>query len=466
MFVFVITVANNTLLTSFFTLKQKKLLISQTERLSKIDINNQVQVSNVLSEISDTYKFDVEIYTQNGNILYTTHGSQMMDFFIVGQKDFSMSHEILIPNKTENLKDGITFQQSTRKFDNSEFLLCRKQIENGIFAEIRVQKELITSSSATASEFITIVALICFLISIVWIIVFARKFSKPLSQMNEITKDMAELKFERKLDIKSKDEIGQLALSINEMSNSLSSSLEELKTANGKLRDEIQLERELDTMRKGFVANVSHELKTPISIISGYAQGLKLNVNTQSKEEYCDVIIDESERMNELVLSILELSKYESGQIPLNKETFDIGVLTEQMLKRMGANGNIAVSNEIPQNTVIYADKSQTEQVLKVYLENAFSHTDDGGKITVNTQNIKDKLRICVFNTGKQIEEEKMPQIWQSFYRGDTSHKRDNTRFGLGLSIVNAIMKMHNCDCGVYNTADGVCFWFEANQTV
>ena len=128
--------------------------------------------------------------------------------------------------------------------------------------------------------------------------------------MNTITRDMANLKFDRTITVNRNDEIGQLASSVNEMSASLSNTLDDLKRTNLKLRDEIELERQLDVMRKTFVANVSHELKTPISIISGYAEGLKLNVNGDNREAYCDTIIDESRRMNNLVLSILELSKY------------------------------------------------------------------------------------------------------------------------------------------------------------
>ena len=215
-------------------------------------------------------------------------------------------------------------------------------------------------------------------------------------------------------------------------------------------------------MRRGFVANVSHELKTPIAIISGYAEGLKLNINEESKEEYCNTIIDESRRMNRLVLSILELSRYESGQMPLNRSDFDVSQMTDDMLRRIFANKNINAENRLTKGLLINADPMQTEQVLKSYLENAASHTPDGGSVTVSASESDGNVRISVTNTGSHIPEELMPQIWQSFFRGDTSHKRESSRFGLGLSIVSAIMKMHNSSCGVYNTENGVCFWFEA----
>ena len=165
--------------------------------------------------------------------------------------------------------------------------------------------------------------------------------------------------------------------------------------------------------------------------------------------------------MNKLVLSILELSRYESGQIPLIRQVFDISQLCSDMLTRIFKNRNINTENTIPQNTLWYADALQIEQVLKSLLENAVAHTPENGNVKLSSD-IKDGIiKISVFNTGKNIADELLPQIWQSFFRGDTSHKRDSSRFGLGLSIVAAVMKMHHTRCGVYNTPDGVCFWFE-----
>ena len=463
-FVLVLTLANVSFLVNFFVLKEKNSLKEQLLVVSELDFSNSQQVINTITEINEKYNFDVEIYNSFGIIEYTTHGGQMLDFFQQNNNHFSMSHENMAVIESETLSDGIVFEKALRGFDKNEFLVCRKQINNDLFAETRIQKKLISNSAAIANEFITIISIACFIISIFWVFIFARKFSKPIANMNEITKDMAELNFERRLDTQSNDEIGQLAVSINNLSSSLSSALSDLRTTNAKLKDEIELERQLDAMRRGFVANVSHELKTPISIISGYAEGLKLDINPKSRESYCDIIIEESQRMNKLVLSILELSRYESGQIPLNKQSFDIALLSSDMLTRILKNKNISSENKIPENTLCFADEVQIEQVLKSLLENAVAHTNEGGNIRIESVQKDKKLRISVFNTGENIPDELMPQIWQSFFRGDTSHKRDSSRFGLGLSIVAAVMKLHNTNCGVYNTENGVCFWFEVEK--
>lgn len=464
-FVLVLCLSNVTFLVRFFSLKEKKALKEQLGIVSKLNFKESAQVVKTLSEINEKYNFDVEIYNESGRILYTTHGSQMMDYFSLNNDKFVMTHEELKTIKSERLSGDIIFETAVRKFDQNEYLLCRKQVGDSLFAEVRVQKQLISNSASVANELIAIISVICFLLSIIWVLNFARKFSYPIAEMNEITKDMARLDFSRKLTVNRSDEIGQLAASVNGLSASLNTALTDLKETNERLRSDIELERQLDVMRRGFVANVSHELKTPISIISGYAEGLKLNVSPESKEEYCNTIIDESQRMNKLVLSILELSRYESGQIPLNKESFDISSLCTESLDRIFAGMDIETENKIPEGTEITADPLQTEQVLKAYLENAAAHTPDGGKVWTESVISGDTVRISVFNTGSHVDEAVMPQIWQSFFRGDKSHKRDSTRFGLGLSIVSAIMKLHVHKCGVYNTDFGVCFWFEADKS-
>ncbi len=458
-FLAVLTVANSALLTSFFGYKQRNELVREIERVAELELSESTQVLSVLREISDK-NLEVEIYDTQGRILYTTQGSQLMDYFEFGSSSFSMSHDRFLPTYTKVLKNGIIYEEAVRSFDKSEFLICRKKLDSKTVAEVRVSRKLIVNSAQIAGEFTIIVGCICFAFSLVWICFFARKFSKPLTTMNEITRDMAQLKFERKLNIDRNDEIGQLANSINVMSDSLSTALEDLKQTNAQLRGEIELERSLDKMRREFVADVSHELKTPISIISGYAEGLKLNINAKSREEYCDIIIDESVRMNRLVLSILELSKYQSNQIPINPEVFDVSQMASELATRI-VSSDKKLSIDMPMPDLVFADSMQIEQVLKSFLENAESHTESGGEITVSSKISSENIRISVANTGRGIPEEIMPDIWQSFYRGDSSHKRSENRFGLGLSIVSAIMKMHGKDCGVYNTQDGVCFWFD-----
>ena len=177
------------------------------------------------------------------------------------------------------------------------------------------------------------------------------------------------------------------------------------------------------------------------------------------------LVIDEAAYLAFIDGKELELSRYESGQIPLNKHNFDVSVIARDMGKRITAGKNILFENQIPADTFVYADQLQIEQVLKSLLENAVSHTPENGEIRISITEEDGIYKISVFNSGNQIPSEIMPQIWQSFFRGDKSHKRDSSRFGLGLSIVSAIMKMHGRNCGVNNAENGVKFWFEVEKT-
>lgn len=461
-FILILTVANISLLSKFFIMRQENKLIAEMNELSKISVLDEDTITDKLYEISEKSNFDAEIYSTNGRVLYTTKTAQIMDFFPSGNTPAFMMHEEMRTVSQKQKNGGIIIKTAVDPFENQEYLICTKQLEENIFADIRIRKEIILTAAATANEFITIVAAVCLLVSLVWVFVFAHNFSLPIIEMNEITKDMSNLNFSRRLNVVRTDEIGQLSNSINEMSDSLSKALGELKEANLQLKGEIELERQLDSMRRGFVANVSHELKTPISIISGYAEGLKLNVNNQAKEEYCNTIIDESMRMSRLVSSILELSKYESGQICADMQIFDISATADNLLKRITNGTKITGVNSLPYPLFVYGDPFQLEQVLKAYIENAASHTGEEGRIEIFSNPTTDgNIKIIVYNSGSGINEEIMPYIWQSFYRGDNSHKREENRFGLGLSIVSAIMKLHGRDYGVYNTETGVCFYFE-----
>ncbi len=465
----ILTVANECLLVPFFTYKQRKLLIREmdTVTLLSIQMNDPWEIGlppaarEKLAAISDRNHFEVEIYLDNGQILYTSSGSQMMDYAgMSGQ--FQMQHDAFRVKKREVLSDGTVIETARRRFGNrEEYLLCRRQLNQNMFAEIRVEQQLIVSSAKTANELIFYIGLGCFLLSLVWVFVFARRFSRPIAEMNRITKNLSALDFTQKVTVRGSDEIAQLGGSVNEMSDSLAAALSELRQANAKLKDEIELERQLDRMRRDFVANVSHELKTPISIISGYAEGLKLNINEDAREEYCNTILDESRRMNGLVLKILELSRYESGRIEVHAERFDLSALAKQMTQRILKDCGVETAVTVPAGITVEADPMLAEQVLQAYLENARSHTPNGGSVTVTAAEIDGKIRLSVINTGDPIPAEQMPQIWQSFYRGDDSHKRDQSRFGLGLSIVSAIARLHRTACGVMNTENGVCFWFE-----
>lgn len=465
-FVAALCLANTVFLEKYYIHTNKKDLTAAGKQLVKADITNADETVELISEIQNSQGFEVEIYDGNDRTLYSSSSDQIMSYlFGKGENQrLRMNHHPMKALESENLEDGAVMERAVEQFSGKEYYIYRTALSNSCFAEVRVPALTFRTSAKSANTFISCLAALFLALSLLWVLWFSKKISKPITQMNNITKNMAALNFQEKLVPSSKDEIGQLALSINHLSQRLNETLMDLKQSNAQLRDEIELEHQLDVMRRGFVANVSHELKTPIAIIQGYAEGLKAGINERSREKYCDIIVDESKRMNKLVLSILNLSKYESGQIQLNLNAFNLSEMALMLSRRITDGKNLKLVTQVGQNQTAFADCDMIEQVLKSYLENAVSHVNPGGTVTVKVEKSNAyQYTVSVLNTGSHISEELMPQIWQSFFRGDPSHNRESGRFGLGLSIVSAIIKLHKRECGVYNTQDGVCFWFSVS---
>ena len=277
---------------------------------------------------------------------------------------------------------------------------------------------------------------------------------------------MSNLDFDAKYTGKHKDEIGVLGNSMNELSAKLEGTILELKKANIELQKDIEQKIEIDEMRKDFISNVSHELKTPIALIQGYAEGLKDNINDdpESMEFYCDVIIDESDKMNKMVKKLLALTQIEFGNKQVNIERFNLvdvmeGIIKSVQLRAEQENVKIIFENKEP--VYVWADEFQIEEVITNYVSNAFNHIDGKRIIEMKIVEKDGIVRMSVFNTGKQIPENELENVWIKFYKVDKARTREYGGNGIGLSIVKAIADSMNKKCGVFNHEDGVEFWFE-----
>lgn len=454
----IISVAESSLLLRFYIANERQVLLRTAESVKTVYFDEDSNLNDAVSDLSERLGVDIEVYDSSGKILCTTFGSQMLDFFNHGN-GLSMSHYYFETEESRVYPDGSVISRGTIMRTGEEYLICTKELESGVFADIRIQIKLLETTAAISGKLVIMITLIGLIPALLWMYFFIRHISKPVSELTKITGEFAQSNFSHRADISGDDEIGMLGTAVNNMADSLSGAINELKETNTRLTEALDEERKLDEMRKGLIANVSHELKTPISVINGYAEGLKLGINDENRIEYCDIIIDESRRMNELVLGILELSRYESGKLPINREMFDICGTVSTLGKRIFEKSEVVFENRIPENTLVFADIKLTQEQLKAYFENALSHTANGGKVVAFCTRENGFIRICVFNEGENIDEKIMPDIWQSFYRGDVSHKRDGTRYGLGLSIVSAIAKQSSGECGVYNTENGVCFF-------
>ena len=277
---------------------------------------------------------------------------------------------------------------------------------------------------------------------------------------------MADLDFEAKYTSGGSNEIGELGANFNRMSEKLESTISELKKANNSLQKDIEQKDKLEKMRNEFLGNVSHELKTPIALIQGYAEGLKEGVNedAESRDFYCDVIMDEAAKMNRMVKNLLTLNQLEFGDEDIVFDRFNLTALIRGVLQSMeilADQADATVNFRQTEDIYVWADEFKVEQVVRNYVSNAFHHVSGDKVIEVKMIVEGDKVRVTVFNTGTPIPEEDIGHIWDKFYKVDKAHTREYGGNGIGLSIVKAIMKSFHQQYGVKNYDNGVEFWFE-----
>lgn len=335
------------------------------------------------------------------------------------------------------------------------------------YVEISSSIDAMKDSINAASNFILCLSLVVTIIGTITIFYVSRKISKPIEKIGKLTADMAKLDFSQRIEVNLNDEISELCKNINLLSVKLDKTLNELANANRQLKKDIEMKERIDQSRKELIANVSHELKTPISLIAGYSEGLKVNVNKEDKDFYCDVIIDEAEKMNRLVLSLLDLSQVEGGYKQMKKEIIAANELIEITLEKFRLifkEKGIDVEISYEGNCWVYADPDRIEQVLTNYLTNAINHVDNRKRIFLRVKEQKEKVVVSVFNSGRPIPPDEIDKIWDSFYKIDKARTRAYGGSGLGLTIVKAIIEVHGGLYGSINHEDTVEFWFTLNK--
>ena len=255
------------------------------------------------------------------------------------------------------------------------------------------------------------------------------------------------------------------------MSDILESSIEEMQQMNAQLQREIEEKQHIDDMRREFIVNISHDLKTPIALIQGYAEGLRVGINEseEDKNDYCDIIIDEAKRMNHLVRQLLDLSRIELGNTVPNLSEFDAYELAEAVVEKtqvMWQEKHLHVDLSGIGEEVLCADYDMLERAVINYMTNAIDHTPEGGTIRLATTVDTRHIVLTVRNQGSTLAPEEMDKIWDKFYKLDKSRTRiSGGGSGIGLSIVRAIMRAHDGGCGVRNVEDGVEFYLSLPRT-
>ncbi|MDC7227714.1 MAG: HAMP domain-containing sensor histidine kinase [Spirochaetales bacterium] len=463
---------NSQFLKPYYMSIQKNQHIEISNNLSELYPGKEEELQLEIERIERLGGYRVAIFDKNKRLLFDTTIStadrtlrqpppphdnpQLMNAQTPLNVSFdAIKNEGYIFHESHDHRLNINFLEMYTILDDDKILLLSGQIDS------------MKNSIEITKRFFMFTGIITVIIGSIAAMLISRKFTKPITELKAIAMSMSHLDFSHKYQVTSEDEIGELGTSINSLSNQLNRSITDLRKANKKLKQDIEKERKIDQMRKEFVSNVSHELKTPISLIQGYAEGLKLNIvdNETDKNYYCEVIIDEALKMENHVKELLDLSQLESGLFRIEYSKFDITELIKEIItkydRRLKEN-KINLTYSEASTIMVFADKIRIEQIIINYLNNAINHIDKEKKIDISLSAMgPNRIKLSVFNSGSHIPENDLEKIWDSYYKVDKARTRAYGGTGLGLSIVKAIQEKHGSKYGVKNIEDGVLFWIE-----
>ena len=367
------------------------------------------------------------------------------------------------------IEEGKDYVAWKVRLGDEEYLEMCGRLNSGISFIMRTPVESIRESVNISNRFLAYVGIGATLGGslIIWFV--SGKITKPILKLSDISERMVHLDFDVKYREHARNEIDLLGENINKLSASLEQSIGELKTANNELQKDIEKKEQIDEMRKEFLANVSHELKTPIALIQGYAEGLMEGISDdpESRSFYCEVIMDEAAKMNNMVKKLLTLNQLEFGNDVVSMERFDVAALLENYLQSAGIllrQKGIQARMEGPSPMYVWADEFKVEEVFANYFTNAVNHCQASREIVISLEEREGTVRVSVFNTGEAIPREALSHLWEKFYKVDKARTREYGGSGVGLSIVKAIMESLNQKYGVENREDGVVFWFELDS--
>ena len=472
-----ITVINGAFLEKYYVTKKIDVLLNLRTTLENTDIDKMMNSNS--SKGMESIPDEIQRACSRNNLSWVIIDSSNTSWLSWGENEKMLQSKLFgyvydldeDGDKSRTLKQGdnYTIQQSHDRFAGMDYVECWGQLDEEHYFIIRTPLESIRESADISNKFYFAVGLMIIILSGLVIMVVTRRITRPISELTELSRKMSDLDFEAKYESKVGNEIDVLGDNFNRMSGQLETTISELKSANNKLQKDIADKVKVDEMRKEFLDNVSHELKTPIALVQGYAEGLKEGINDdpESMEFYCDVIMDEASKMNKLVKNLLTLNHLESGRDEIVMERFDLTALIQGVLSTMDImiqqkEAKIIFEEEKP--VYVWADEFKTEEVVTNYVSNALNHLEGEHEIEIKILKEESTVKVTVFNTGTPIPEEDIPKLWNKFFKVDKARTREYGGSGIGLSIVKAIMEGMNQKYGVVNFDNGVEFWFTLDR--
>ena len=471
---FVVSLFVNLVFMERFYIKNKKEAIiaayrSISEAIGSGDITSQ-EFDTEISHICERYNIEMIVLDADSKTVKSSSNNPELLAKILWENmiDPRMGDRVIEDKTVLDYGDDYTLQVDVDKGTGRQYMEMWGIVGNGNLVLVRATMESIKDNVTISNTFMIYVAIIAIVVGSVLILFICKKVTDPIEKLTKISDDMKKLNFEAKYvaDNEYKNELDILGQNMNELSETLEKNIKELKSANISLKKDIAQKEEIDEMRKEFLSNVSHELKTPIALIQGYAEGLKEGISDdeESRNFYCEVIMDEASKMNIMVKKLLTLNQLEFGNENANMERFDIVELVRNYVKSASM---LAKQKDVTVNfgdyppIFVWGDEFKIEEVLMNYYSNALNHIDGEKIIDIRLAQNENHVRVSVFNTGEPIPEDSIGHIWEKFYKVDKARTREYGGSGVGLSIVKAIMEGMHQDYGVINYDNGVEFYFE-----
>ena len=461
---------NHFFLQRYYMNNKEKVLVEAFDYLNDASGGGNLEADDFVQELSnlcETNNISLYVMGSDGQgILSTVRDSGVLQrrlyMYLFAQDNTSND---IVMQETQNFSIHV----SADYFTDIEYLEIIGFLQGGETLVARTALEPIRESVELANRFFAQVGLTALVIGAVIIWILSGKLAGPILELAKLSERMSNLDFNVKYSGGKDAEVDFLGHHMNQLSEKLEKTISELKTANNELQRDIEQREKNDEMRREFLSNVSHELKTPIALIQGYAEGLQACVNDdpESREFYCEVIMDESAKMNEMVKKLLTLNQLEFGNDVVTMERFDIAALVRNYIQSadiLARRNDIKVRVDADDVIYVWGDEFKIEEVVMNYFSNAVNHAGKEKVIDVRVKVKGKHARVSVFNTGDPIPEESLPHLWEKFYKVDKARTREYGGSGVGLSIVKAIMESMNQKYGVINYENGVEFWFELER--
>ncbi|MCH4888140.1 HAMP domain-containing protein [Acidaminobacter sp. JC074] len=456
-------ISNTIFLEPFYKSSKQDTLIEIYNQINDMDESEYNESLYGLNVIEAKTRFEIIIGNSDKEIIYSTNPRiDQYHKFKTSPPD-PRGPKLLIESE-EVINDKQTIYVTSDINNGMRAFVLEGMLDNGYSITLYFPLAAIEANIDIINSFLLIIGTLIFLLALGLAYMISKSFTQPIVEMNEVTKQMKNFEFDKTCQINSNDEIGQLSLSINELSFELSNALESLNQKNIDLEKEAKEKQILADKRTELLKNVSHELKTPLALIQGYAEGLNIMIHEKPEniENYTSIILDESHKMNELIERILDIEQIENGHLIVNHHKFDIKELIEaqrQSLKTLIDEKHVLYTSSLA-SYELEGDQVLIERVVSNLLTNAIYHSKAPKEVHAKTEDIGTFIKIFISNTSEVFSQEELESLWDSFYKRDKARTRHQGGHGLGLSIVKAILDAHKSKYGIDQDNGTIVFWF------